>query len=219
VRERVCTDDRLLACTLKQLPCWRAYSSSLSPACLYLCWDCKNLSGADCHHDLFHSRVPARSPSPFIVHQLSRAVLRAASEFAVASRDRCGNAPKWQLYQCFDVLLIARISSPNSCGIMYPTVSGILTVIAPRWWPPQSLWTGIAVCASSVHRENSRHARTPSPPHHLDARSNACSRVMRNWCLRCMSEVEMKCVSSAFQLPSRRSTQSRYLRLQRARER
>ncbi len=77
---------------------------------------------------------PARSPRPLIVHSIWRAppTITAASEFATAM-------PR-SLWQCTDQTALSelgirsrslRMNSPNCCGTAYPTVSGMLIVVAP----------------------------------------------------------------------------------------
>ena len=76
---------------------------------------------------------PALSPIPLIVHSTCSApFLTAAKLLATAS-------PK-SLWQCTDILaleifgtfaLMSAIKAPNSSGVVYPTVSGILIMLAP----------------------------------------------------------------------------------------
>src|SRR5437762_689553 len=77
--------------------------------------------------------LPARSPRPLTVHSTCRApFITAESELATA-RPR-------SLWQCTDHTTRSElgirsrndlISAPNCHGIVYPTVSGMLTVLAP----------------------------------------------------------------------------------------
>src|SRR6266853_1033452 len=78
--------------------------------------------------------LPARSPRPFIVHSIWRTppIVTAASEFATAM-------PR-SLWQCTDHTALPEfgtfsrsflMNSPNCSGTAYPTVSGMLMVVAP----------------------------------------------------------------------------------------
>ena len=77
------------------------------------------------------AQLPARSPIPFTATSTCRAPFSIpASEFATA-RPR-------SLWQCVEITTwsgmasrTVRTSSPNSCGMAYPTVSGTLIVVAP----------------------------------------------------------------------------------------
>jgi transposase-like protein len=76
-------------------------------------------------------QFPARSPMPLTATSTWRAPARtASSEFATAS-------PR-SLWQCTLTetsgptrRTISAINAPKSCGNAYPTVSGMLTVVAP----------------------------------------------------------------------------------------
>ncbi len=76
---------------------------------------------------------PARSPMPLIVHSICRAPARiASSEFATPSPRSLW---QWALITTRSIpgtrFIRSRIRSPNSQGRPYPTVSGMLIVVAP----------------------------------------------------------------------------------------
>mmetsp|Transcript_12663 Transcript_12663/g.30560 ORF Transcript_12663/g.30560 Transcript_12663/m.30560 type:complete len:202 (+) Transcript_12663:1229-1834(+) len=75
--------------------------------------------------------LPARSPMPLMVHSTCRAPL------ATPARELAVDSPR-SFWQCVEITncpgtlaLMPAMSSPNSVGRQMPTVSGMLSVVAP----------------------------------------------------------------------------------------
>mmetsp|Transcript_26483 Transcript_26483/g.57560 ORF Transcript_26483/g.57560 Transcript_26483/m.57560 type:complete len:269 (+) Transcript_26483:828-1634(+) len=123
-----CTAMPVYSATMREV---REMCSMLRPVNRPFMWSWPRRSSATATSS--REALPARSPMPLMVHSIWRAPFTAPARELPVERPR-------SFWQCVEITtssapgvfaLIFAIRSPNSSGIVMPTVSGMLMVVAP----------------------------------------------------------------------------------------